>query len=228
VPPSNDTRSAETRAKLLTAAAATLRDAGIAGLSARTIATAASVNQALIFYHFGSVSALVQAAAMQAADDRVEYYRDQFAVVESLPELLRLGRALHERERELGNVAMMAQLMAGAQQDENLAAAARYGMQVWSNEIESVVRRVLADSPLAVIADPAGLARAVSASFIGLQLYDGVDPDSARAALDSLEHLGALVEVMDDLGPVARRALQSKVRKARGVARPPRKSDTSV
>ena len=126
--------------------------------------------------------------------------------------MLAVGRALHERERAGGNVAMMAQLMAGAQTDPTLADAARYAMARWNAEIETVVRRVLRDHPLAEITDPAGLARAISAGFIGLELYEGVDPEGAELALQSLEQLGLLVDVMDDLGPVARRAVRAKTR----------------
>jgi AcrR family transcriptional regulator len=215
----------DTKAKLLSATASTLRDAGIAGLSARTIASAASVNQALIFYHFNTVSDLVIAATKQAVDESLTHYRAEFAKINSLVELLRMGRRLHERERDLGNVRMMAQLMAGAQQDEALAEAARYALDTWSTEIESVVRRVLNGSPLELIADPKGLSKAVSASFIGLELYEGVDEEGAGAALDALEQLGVLAEVMNDLGPVARRALQSKVKRSR---KGPGKSDTVV
>jgi hypothetical protein len=53
----------------------------------------------------------------------------------------------------------------------------------------------------------------VSAGFIGLELFEGVDPAGARQALGALEQLAVLVEVVDDLGPVARRALRVKVRK---------------
>lgn len=204
-----------TKSKLLAAAAETLRVDGIGGLSARTIAARAKVNQALIFYHFGTVGELVDAACRQAVDDSAEFYHEQFAAVTSLTDLLTLGRELHERERASGNVAMMAQLMSGAQQDQTLAGAADYAMTRWNLEIELVVRRVLAGSSLAEITDPAGLARAISAGFIGLELYEGIDADGAELALDSLEHLGVLVEVMDDLGPVARRALRAKVRRAR-------------
>jgi AcrR family transcriptional regulator len=202
-----------TRAKLLKAAAQSLREDGMAGLSARAIAGRAQVNQALVFYHFGSVGELVDAACRQAVDDSADYYRERFATVSSLGELLTVGRELHERERATGNVAMMAQLMSGAQRDEALAGAARYAMARWNLEIEGVVRRVLRGSPLATIADPAGVARAISAGFIGLELYEGVDAEGAAVALDSLEQLGILVDVMNDLGPVARRALRAKVRK---------------
>ena len=207
-----------TRAKLLTAAVDTLREDGAAAVSARGIAARAGVNQALIFYHFKTVSELLEAACRHAVDEAADGYRDRFASVTSLTELLAVGRELHERERATGNVATMAQLMSVAGTDPVLASAARYAVDVWTVEIESVLERVLGGSPLAEIADSAGLARAVSASFIGLELYEGVDPDGAAYALDSLERLGVLVEVVNDLGPIARRALRAKLRGVRAAA----------
>jgi AcrR family transcriptional regulator len=204
-----------TKSKLLDAAVESLREDGMAGLSARAIAGRAEVNQALIFYHFGTVGELVDAAFRRAVDDSTDFYREQFSTVTSLSELLVVGRQLHERERAAGNVAVMAQVMSGAQRDEALAGAARYAMVRWNEEIETVVRRVLRGNPLADVADPAGIARAISAGFIGLELYEGVDPEGADLALSSLESLGLLVDVMDDLGPVARRALRAKVRGGR-------------
>jgi AcrR family transcriptional regulator len=204
-----------TKAKLLAAAAQSIREDGMAGVSARGIAARAEVNQALVFYHFGTVGELVDAATRQAVDASAEFYREQFARVSTLGELLTLGRELHERERAAGNVTMMAQLMSGAQRDEVLAGAASYAMARWNAEIETVVRRVLRDSPLVTLADPAGIARAISAGFIGLELYESVDADGAALALDALEQLGVLVDVLDDLGPVARRAMLAKVKKTK-------------
>jgi hypothetical protein len=126
--------------------------------------------------------------------------------------LLQVGRELHERESAAGNVAMMAHLMAGARTDAVLARAARYAMDLWSGTIETVLDRLLRDSPLSQMTQSAALARAVSASFIGLELYDGVDTAGAAAALDALERLGLLAEVVDELGPMARRALRSKLK----------------
>ena len=147
-------------------------------------------------------------------DENVDFYREQFARIDSLGELLEAGRELHARERESGNIAVMAQLMAGAQQDLILAEAARYAMARWCEQLEAVVRRLMADSPLAELVDPAGLAQMISAVFIGLELFDGVDPLGSRAALDAVERLVVLVDVVDDLGPVASRALRSRLRKA--------------
>lgn len=208
-----DGRAADTRAKLIDGAVATLRARGIAGTSARAIAAAAGVNQALIFYHFGSVEQLVDAACREATADRVALYRDRFASVRSLRELLQLGRELHAAERVAGNVTALAQVLAGAQQDEGLAGAARDALGLWIAEIESALARLTALSPIAEITDPAGLAQGVAAAFIGIELYEGVNPGGAAAALDTLEHLAVLAEVVEDLGPVARRALRSRVRR---------------
>jgi AcrR family transcriptional regulator len=203
----------DTRSKLLDGALQAIRTHGIAGVSARTVATTAGVNQALVFYHFGSLDALLTEACLQATRSRVERYREGLAGVESLRELLELGRSLHEEERQLGNVTVLAQLLAGAQTDPRLAEPIRQALALWTAEVEAVLTRVLARTPLADLADPAGLARAVSAAFIGLELFEGVDPDGAKSALDALDQLGALVEVVEDLGPVARRALRAKLRR---------------
>jgi hypothetical protein len=73
----------------------------------------------------------------------------------------------------------------------------------------------MASTPLGDLADAPGLARAVSAAFVGLELFEGVDPAGAQAALNALDQLGVLVEVVEDLGPVARRALRARLRSSR-------------
>lgn len=207
-----------TRAKLLEAAAQAVCEDGVAAASARAIAARAQVNQALVFYHFGTVSQLLEAASRRRVDDSVAYYRDRFATVRTLSELLAVGRDLHKRERVAGNVALMEQLMSGGQHDPVLARAARYAMTTWTAEVEAVVARVLAGSPLADVTNVAGLAQAITAGFIGLELFEGVDPDAAASALDALERLAVLVEVVNDLGAVGRRAMRAKMRTRRGPA----------
>jgi AcrR family transcriptional regulator len=203
-----------TRDKLLDSAAALLATEGLAGVSARSIAAHAEVNQALVFYHFGTVSELLEAAVRRSVDLAVAAYRDRLVDVSSVAQLLSLGRELHRTERSRGNVAQMAQVMAGAQRDEALARAGKYAMQQWSGEVEAVLRRLLPGTPLEDVVDPRGLARAVSAGFIGLQLYDGVDARGAGTALAALDELGALVAMLEDLGPVTTRAVRSRARKA--------------
>jgi hypothetical protein len=134
--------------------------------------------------------------------------------VTSLGELIAVGRDLHEAEKRAGNVQQMAQVMAGAMRDERLAAAGRYAMEQWSAALETVLARVLRTTPLQGLVEPRGLARTVAAGFIGLELYDEVDPQAAASAFDALDAIGALVSALDALPPVAVRAVRSRARRA--------------
>ncbi|QFR00368.1 TetR/AcrR family transcriptional regulator [Streptomyces phaeolivaceus] len=208
--------SEATRVKLLEGALRTLVEQGIAKTSARSIATTAGVNQALVFYHFGSVDELLAAACRYGAEQRVARHRERLAAVTSLSELLAFGREMHEEERAAGHVAVLGQLLAGAQTQPRLAAATAAGLELWIDEVEGVLRRVLVDSPVGEFVDARGLARAVAASFVGLELYEGVDPVGAGVALGALEQLGVLVAALEGLGSVAQRAVRHQLRKAVG------------
>ncbi|HEY3737732.1 MAG TPA: TetR/AcrR family transcriptional regulator [Jatrophihabitans sp.] len=203
----------DTQQRLMAATVRVLRDQGITGLSARAIATEAGVNQALVFYHFGTVDGLVERACRGLVQERVAVYREQIAAVTSAAELLQVGRRLHEQEREAGTVAVMAQTLAGGQTNPTLATVGKFALDTWSGEIEKALRRLLDGTPVEELSDIPSLARAVSASFVGLELYDGVDPEAARSALDALDRLGVLLDVLTDLGPVARKALRARLRK---------------
>ncbi|MFI9771347.1 TetR/AcrR family transcriptional regulator [Streptomyces sp. NPDC052415] len=206
-------KSLETKTKLLDGALRTLTEQGIAKTSARTVAAAAGVNQALVFYHFGSLNDLLAAACRYGAEQRVARYRDRFDTITSLSELLAFGREMHEEERAFGHVSLLGQLLAGAQTHESLGSATVAGLELWITEIEKVLDRVLAHTPFGEFVDPPGLARAVAASFVGIELYEGADPEGAGTALDALEQLGRLVAALDDLGPVAQRAVRHRLRR---------------
>ena len=205
--------SHETRTRLLEGTLRTLTEQGIAKTSARAVAAAAGVNQALVFYHFGTVDELLAAACRYGAEQRVTRYRARLDGVRSLPELLTLARELHASERDGGHVAVLGQLMAGAQTHPRLAQATAAGLGLWTDEIEAVLRRVLAETPLADSVDPRDLAHAVSSAFIGLELYEGVDTEGAERAFAALEQFAGLAAVLESLGPVAQRAVRRKLRR---------------
>jgi AcrR family transcriptional regulator len=206
-------KAQETKTKLLEGALSVLTEQGIAKTSARTVAGAAGVNQALVFYHFGSVDELLAAACRYGAEKAVARYRDRLAEVTSLSELLAVGREIHEHERDGGHVALLGQLLAGAPTHAALGPATAAGLSLWITELERVFTRLLAGAPFGEFVDPAGLARVVAASFVGIELYEGVDEAGAHAALDALEHLGALVGALESLGPVAQRAVRHHLRR---------------
>ncbi|GAB3803042.1 TetR family transcriptional regulator [Micromonospora zhanjiangensis] len=167
---------ADTRQRLIDGAIETIRVHGIAGTSARTIAATAGVSQALVFYHFGSVTDLLRAASVEATRARVAAFTERLDQVADLRELLAAGRDLHAEERAHGNVRVLAQMLAGAQNDPQLAEATATALELWVAPIEQTIDRLLATSPAAGLLDPAALARAVSAAFIGLELYEGWPP----------------------------------------------------
>ncbi|KUL35889.1 TetR/AcrR family transcriptional regulator [Actinoplanes awajinensis] len=203
----------DTKQRLLDGALAAVREHGVTGTSARTIAAAAGVNQALVFYHFGSVDELLGAACRQATEQRVALYAGRFAAVTSLRDLLQVGRDLHTAELAEGNVSVLAQTLAAAQNNERLAEPIRATFQLWTGEIEAVLRRVLAGSPIAEVADLPGLAQAISSAFVGLELFEGIDPVGGQRAMDAIDQLAVLVEVLDELGPLATRVLRSRIKK---------------
>ncbi|ARE74496.1 TetR/AcrR family transcriptional regulator [Streptomyces sp. NPDC059558] len=205
--------SAATKEKLLEGALRTVVEQGVAKASARTIAATAGVGQGLIFYHFGSVDELLAAACRFGAEQRVARYRERLAALGSLAELMEFARSMHEEERAAGNVALLGQLLAAGQTSPVLAAATADGLGLWIRELEEVLTRLLSATPLAGYADPAGLARATAASFIGIELYEGVDPQGAGSALDALEQLAGLAAVLEGLGSLSQRVVRHGLRR---------------
>lgn len=189
---------AETREKLLAAARACLRDEGIAGVSARAIARHGDLNQALVFYHFGSVDGLLQAVARTDSERRARLYEDRLADVSTLKELVSIGRQIHKVEFAEGNTAVLAQLVAGAASSTDLGVAVQDGMQTWTTLVEDALARVLAGTPLATAVPLGDVAYAIASLFLGLELMGGVDGDDARveSLFTSLDAVSGLVDML--------------------------------
>lgn len=205
------------RERLLDAALLTVRELGIAGVSARTVAARAGCNQAAIYYHYGSLTALLGAACHHATAARVEVWRPRLDAVDSVEALVALARRLHAEEHELGNVQVLAQMLAGAQADPALTTPTADALELWTAEIERTLRRLLDGTVLDTMVDVSALGRAVSAAFVGIELVDGLgDPNgTVLPTLDAVEELGALLQVVLDLGPMAAATLRRRVRRAR-------------
>ena len=168
---------ADTRQRLIDGTIETIRRHGLAGTSARSIATTAGLNQALVFYHFGSVHDLLKAACLAAIGDRLPLLEERLARVHSLGDLLVAGREL-QAERQV-----LAQLMAGAKGDPQLAETTAAALRLWITPIQATLDRLL------TAPDNSGLAEALCAGFTGLELLAGVDPAAAAAALAALHTL---------------------------------------
>jgi AcrR family transcriptional regulator len=206
--------TAQTRERLMAAVLDTVRELGTGAVSARVIADRAGVSQALVFYHFGSVDNLLAEACQAETSARLASYRDRLGAAGTLRELLAVGRELHSAERAHGNVTILAQLLAASAGNDVLRAATADALRMWAGEIETVLRRVLRAGPFDDLLDPAALAQLVAAAFIGLELFDTVDPDGAQTAITELDRLGQLTEAVESLGPVTRRAVRARLGRA--------------
>ncbi len=205
---------AETRQRLVEATMETIRSQGIAKVSARTIAATGGVNQALVFYHFGSVSNLLGEACLASTADRVASFSDRLDAVDGFGALVAVARELHAEERAAGNVNVLAQVLAASQSDPELAEITGRALRLWTDRVEQVLARLLAGSPIGELVDARALAHLVSAAFVGLELM-GADRHRGRPTCRATPCTGwaTAAELLDGLGPIARRTLRATLRR---------------
>lgn len=185
----------DTRSRIVTAALQVLRDDGIAGISARAIARRGDFNQAMIFYYFGSVEGLLVAVARSESERRTALYAERLRHVTSLSELVAVARHLHDEEFEGGNVAALTQMLAGAVRSEELAQGIWNALEPWTRLVGETIERLLADSPYADTLPQEDLTSAVTALFLGIELFTGLDPNRGQASLfATMESAAALVD----------------------------------
>jgi AcrR family transcriptional regulator len=185
----------QTRARIVEAALQALRDEGIAGISARTIARHGGFNQALIFYHFGSVEGLLVAVARSESERRSALYAPALAEVSSLSELVAVARRLHDDEFQAGTVATLTQMLAGAVGSEELSEGIRDSLRPWTTLVGETIDRLLANVPMGGLLSRDDLTAGVAALFLGIELLSGLDPDMAGGSLfDTMASVATLVD----------------------------------
>ncbi len=174
----------ETRSRIIEATLETLQAEGIVGASARAIARAGNFNQALIFYHFGTVDLAIVAAVGELSRRRLDRYRESLLAVDDLTDLIAVARELYEADRESGEVTVLTQAFAGASRDAVMGPAMFGHIAEWNELLEEVVDRAVAASPIGHTALAASLPRheialAISALFLGIELLGQLDPERA-------------------------------------------------
>jgi AcrR family transcriptional regulator len=153
----------------------TLREEGFAGASSRAIARRAGCNQALIFYHFGSLENLLVTAMRETSEERLARYREQVEPIASLDELMPVMGALWAEDKEAGHVQIVAQVIAGSANRPELCASVVQLMEPWTLLAEETFTRVL----------PSGLparqlAYATVVWYLGVNLVTYLDPSGTR------------------------------------------------
>src|ERR1044071_2222541 len=107
----------ETKGRIVQAAVSVLKAHGYAGASARAIAAEGGFNQALIFYHFGSVRNALLAALDSTSADRMAAYREAATEAVDISGLISVAGTIYREDLASGHIAVLAELIAGASTD---------------------------------------------------------------------------------------------------------------
>jgi AcrR family transcriptional regulator len=172
----------ETRARLVAAATQCLRELGYAGTSARTIARTAEVNSALVFYHFGSVDALLLAALDKSSEERMAAYVPLADQARTLEELVEVGTEVYRADLEGGHIAVTSELVAAcvAREKVELRKQVVARTEPWLKLVEAQLERVIGGTPLGRLVPPRDLANAAVTFYLGANLFTVLDEDRTR------------------------------------------------
>lgn len=170
-----------TKATIVEAALQTLKAKGFAGTSAREIAKTGAFNQALVFYHFGSVQNVLLAALDLVSERRMRAYRPTFERAQTVPELAALARDIYREDLENGYVTVLGEMVAGGMSDPELGRQVVARIEPWIGMVESKVRALVAGSLLEPMIPARDLAFAIIALYLGIDMLSQLDGDRDRA-----------------------------------------------
>jgi AcrR family transcriptional regulator len=177
-----------TKERIAQAALDTLKARGFAGATAREIARTGDFNQALVFYHFGSVQNALLAALDVVSERRMRAYRPAFESARTIPELAQLARDIYAEDLENGYVTVLGEMVAGGVSDPHLGREIVARLEPWIEIVEDKVRQLLSGSLFESMIPARDAAFAIIALYLGMDMLSQLDDDHSRA--ESLLSLG--------------------------------------
>jgi AcrR family transcriptional regulator len=159
-----------TRRRIAEATLEALRTEGFAGATSRVIARIGGFNQALIFYHYGSLDNALLAALDLTSEDRLARYRAALDGASTPKELIEVGRRIYLEDTESGHVAVVSQLVAGSLARPELARGVLERTEPWIEFCEDAIRKMLASSPLEEVLPVRELAYGLVSYYLGTSL----------------------------------------------------------
>jgi AcrR family transcriptional regulator len=170
-----------TKSRIVEAALATLKARGFAGCSAREIARQGSFNQALIFYHFGSVQKLLLAGLDRVSARRMRAYEPAFERAQTVLELAILAREIYAEDLQNGYVTILGEMVGAGVSNVELGSEVAARLQPWLDMVERKVRALLAGSLFESIVPARDVAFAIVALYLGIDMISQLDGDHARS-----------------------------------------------
>jgi AcrR family transcriptional regulator len=170
-----------TRERIVDAAFETLRQEGFNRTSARAIARRGGFNQALIFYHFGSLNDLLLAALDGVAEKRRRRYVEVLGPLQTPLEVASQARQLYSEDIDSGHSTVVAELFAASSGNPDLREQMVARMKPWLEFTEQLIERLSASSPFAALADARAAAGGLFALYLVMDLLIHLDGDRTRA-----------------------------------------------
>ena len=199
---SSGSRAADaTRERLVRAALKTLTQEGFFGTTARAIARTGKLNQALIFYHFGSVDRLLLAALDATSQDRLNRYRAGLADVTHITDLVEAMERLYKEDVLSGHITAVQEMVAGGSSVPALRQAVLARMEPWIVFAREVIARVTAGTVVEKLVPIDDLAFSAVALYFGIETITNLGGDRSRAE--------TLFETGRRFAPIADALLQS-------------------
>lgn len=158
-----------TRERIIEATLETVRVEGLFGTSARAIARTGQFNQALVFYHFGSVEELLLESLRWANRHRMEHFKVRFDQVRTLVELVDVAEDLF-LSPDYDYQVSVASIMAGWPADSELGQQVNEILRPWDDLVEASLRRCLENSAFVDIVRRDDLRFGLVSLLLGVEL----------------------------------------------------------
>ncbi len=187
-----------TKLQIVEAALQTLKSKGFAGASARAIAGEGDFNQALIFYHFGSVRNLLLAVLDLISERRMNEYGPAFEDARTPSELASLARTIYVEDLERGYITVLGEMVSGGVTDASLGAEVAARIEPWIEMVQRKLEGLLGGTPFRALADPRDLAFGLVSLYFGMDMLSHLQAEESRAQslLDLATRLAALAEAL--------------------------------
>jgi len=169
----------ETRHRIIQAALATVRREGLVGASARAIARTGDFNQALLFYHFGSIEELLLESLTWANNRRMEEFADRFESAESLAELVDLAYDLYVSEVHDYQSAVVA-IVAGWPASSEVGRRVMAILRPWDDMVQRALRRCLDGTAFVDVMPAQDLTFGLVSLVLGVELNRRFDRNDDR------------------------------------------------
>ncbi len=185
--------SRQTRAALVSSATSVLAEHGYSGATARRIATHASTNQALIFYHFGSVDGLLLAALDEVSARRMATFGETIEQATTIGALLEAVEHVIAEDTRGDDVAILVAMLDAGRGNPELARAVTDRLAPWQALTERALARALGAHPLGGFVPVHLVARVVMATVLGLELLEVTADPGAPQLRELIGRARALV-----------------------------------